>query len=165
MDAAAEIARKHPTDIMFLGPETNPQFNAVVGDFVSEFIWGAPGKFQMYGSMAVLSDETLIAGVVLHNWHPDEGVIELSGASLSPHWLTRRLLTELFDYVFFGLRCQLCVMRVSERNTRMLRIARAFGFSDYLIPRLRGRDEAEHVLTLTDDTWGQSKFRKAKLNG
>lgn len=160
-----QLTEKYPTDIMFLGPKTNPQFNTVVGDFVSEFIWGTPGRFQLYGTMAVLSDETLIAGVVFHNWHPEEGVIELSAASVSPHWLTRKLMTEMFDYVFFDLRCQLCVLRVSDTNTRMLRIARAFGFADHVIPRLRGRDEAEHILTLTDDTWGRSKFRKAKLDG
>ncbi|UWF68413.1 MULTISPECIES: hypothetical protein [unclassified Brucella] len=43
----------------------------------------------------------------------------------------------------------------------MIRIARAYGFSETYIPRLRGRDEGEFIFTLTDDDWRNGRFFKA----
>lgn len=45
------------------------------------------------------------------------------------------------------------VLRVSERNAGMISIAERFGFTRHRIPRLRGRDEAEIIFTLTDNDW------------
>lgn len=101
----------------------------------------------------------MIAGTVYHNWYPANGVIELSSASDSKRWLTRRVIHAMFAFPFSQIGCQLCILRVSERNKPMLRIAKAYGFNEYVIPRLRGRNEAEHILTLTDDQWRGSRFR------
>lgn len=109
--------------------------------------------------MAVMDGGKLIAGTVYHNWQPDGGVIELSSASDSKRWLTRPVIHAMFSLPFDQYGCQLCVLRVSERNAPMLRIAKAYGFNEYIVPRLRGRDEAEHILTLTDDQWRGSRFR------
>lgn len=146
----------------FCGPQTNPAMNAVVGDFVSSVIWGEPGRFEKFCTMAVMDGPSLIGGVVYHNWHPDAGVIELSAGSISRRWLSRPILKAMFGFVFDGLGCQLAVLRVSERNTAMIRIARAYGFSEHVIPRMRGRDEAEHIFTLADDDWRQSRFHKER---
>ncbi len=106
-----------------------------------------------YSSMGVVDGNDLIAAVVYHNFSRHRGIIELSAAATSPRWLSRRVLEAMFGYPFRQLGCQLAVLRVSERNERMLRIALRFGFKGYLVPRLRGRDEGEVVLTLSDDDW------------
>jgi RimJ/RimL family protein N-acetyltransferase len=144
----------------YAGPVTDPVFNKVVGDFVSRGIFGEPGKIDGYCSMAVIDKDKLIAGVLYNNYHPDVGVIELHTAAFDKRWLTRPILRGIFSLPFDRLGCQLCVIRVSERNETMLRIARSVGFKDVLIPRLRGRDEGEYIMTLTDDDWRQSRFCK-----
>ncbi len=63
------------------------------------------------------------------------------------------MLKAMFGYPFDQLGCQMVVLRVSERNAVMTGIAKRFGFTSHRIPRLRGRDEAEILFTLTDDEW------------
>lgn len=135
--------------------------NKAVGDFVSTGIWGEPDRIEKYYSMAVLEDGKLIAGTLYHNWYPNEGVMELSSFSLSKRWLTKKVINDMFRLPFQGFNCQLVVLRVSERNTAMCRIARSFGFSEVYIPRLRGRDEGEYIFSYTDDQWASSSYREA----
>ncbi|MNL77791.1 hypothetical protein D3C87_2040460 [compost metagenome] len=63
------------------------------------------------------------------------------------------MLKGMFGYPFDQIGCQMVVLRVSEHNAVMIEIAERFGFKAYRIPRLRGRDEAEILFTLTDDDW------------
>lgn len=102
--------------------------------------------------------DPIIAGVVFHNWSPEAGVMEMSAAADSPRWLSRSVLKAMHSYIFADAGCQLAVMRVSEQNERMLRIGKAYGYTPHRVPRLRGREEAEIILTLTDDQWKASKF-------
>lgn len=152
-------------EVKFSGPDDDAEFNEAVGNFVSNIIYGQPGRIENYASMAVLDDGVVIAGVLYNNYYPKQGVIELHAGSLSRRWLTRRVLYSMFSRVFDHFRCQLCVLRVSERNVGMLKIGKAYGFNEYVIPRLRGRDEAEHILTLSDDDWRSNRFHRGKTNG
>lgn len=144
----------------YYGPYTHPENNEAVGNFVSTGIWGAPDRIEKYCSMAVLENGKLIAGTLYHNWHEDEGIMELSSFSLSKRWLTRRVIRAMFHLPFERLGCQLVVLRVSERNKTMCNIARSFGFTEVYIPRLRGRDEGEFIFSYTDDQWHASKYYK-----
>lgn len=144
----------------YYGPQTNPDANEIMGDFVSEIIWNQKGCIRDYCSMAVFENGAIIAGTLYHNWHPEEGVIELTSASLSKRWLTRSVIRAMFWLPFERLGCQLVVLRVSERNKNMCGIARTFGFSEVYIPRLRGRDEGEFIFSFTDDQWRSSKYYK-----
>lgn len=143
----------------YYGPQTLPENNKAVGDFVSTGIWGAPDRIEKYCSMAVIEDGQLIAGTLYHNWHEEEGIVELSSFSVSRRWLTKRVIRAMFELPFTRLGCQLVVLRVSERNKVMCDIARSFGFTEVYIPRLRGRDEGEFIFSYTDDQWMASRFR------
>lgn len=99
--------------------------------------------------------EPLVAGVVYHNWNPEAGVIELSAASSTRKWLTKDRLRQVFEYPFEQLGCQMCIARISENNNRARRIWQALGANEYVIPRLRGIDEAEVIATLTKEAWEQ----------
>lgn len=110
--------------------------------------------------MAVMSGRFIAAGVVYHDWNPENGTICMSAYAASPRWLTRRVLWHLFEYPFDQVGCQMVILQVSERNKRMLSILERFGFSMTRIPRGRGRDEDEIICTLTDDAWRQSKLHR-----
>ena len=112
-----------------------------------------------------MKGKKLIGGMVYHNYHPEHEVMEMSGASDDPRWLTNETLHQLFAYPFNQVGCQLVIMRVSERNKRLERILVSYGFKCYTIPRLRGRNEAERLWTLTDDDWRNNKFEKRYQNG
>jgi RimJ/RimL family protein N-acetyltransferase len=146
----------------FADSKHNPAFNEAVGHFVSELVYGERGRFRDFCSLAVCDAGFVIAGVLYHHFYPRSGVMELSAAAVDKRWLTRPVLRAMFEIPFDVFGCQLVVLRVSERNTSMLRIARAYGFTEYVIPRLLGRDEAEHILTLGDDEWRASRFNRGK---
>jgi RimJ/RimL family protein N-acetyltransferase len=135
-----------------------PELNARVGEFVSQQCFGRPDAVERFCSMGVFHGGELVAGTIFHNWHPDSGVLEMTSASINRRWLTRPVVRAIFHMAFDMIGAQMAVMRVSERNEGMVGIARRFGFDGVLIPRLRGRDEAEWVFTLTDDAWRASRW-------
>lgn len=128
--------------------------------FITERIWGREQPMTEGTVMAVTDEGQIIGACLFHNWQPDEGVIELTSASASPRWLSRPVLRAMFGYAFDDLKCQAAVMRVDPDNKRMCRMAAAFGFKRYDIPRLRGRDKAEALFILGDDEWRAGKFCK-----
>lgn len=134
--------------------------NQVVGGFVSNCIWGDPDQLDKYCTMGVFHGGALVAGTVYHNWHPKPGVIELTSASSDPSWLTRPVIRAMFDLPFSLLGARLCVLRVSEHNEVMRRIAQRFGFQETIIPRLRGEDEAECVYTLSASDWAGHRLNR-----
>lgn len=146
---------------MYFGPRSSPLQNSTVGRFVCELIWQKAEAIRDYCSMGVFNHDQLVAGTLYHNWQPETGVIELTSASLEKRWLTRPVINAMFELPFQRLGCQMVVLRVREDNDNMQGIARSFGFDEFFIPRLGGRDKGEHIFTFTDDQWSSSKFRKA----
>lgn len=142
----------------YFGPVSSPVPNRQVGDFLSMQLWGEPGRLADYCTMGVFHRGELVAGTAYHNWHPDEGVIELTSASTTPKWLTRPVVRAMFHLPFNMLGARLAVLRVSERNTNMRRIAQRFGFHETIIPRLRGENEAECVYTLSASDWSKHRM-------
>lgn len=143
---------------MYFSETLQPEYNKAVGEFVCKEIWNDQNALEKYCTMGVFQDGELVAGTVYHNYHETSGVIELTSASLHKRWLTKPVIRAMFWLPFTRLGCQLVVLRVSERNKRMVKIAKSFGFKEFLIPRLRGRDENEYIFTLTDDQWKASKY-------
>ena len=138
--------------------------SASVTEWIAQHIPGCERGFAGAGAIGVVENERLIGGTCFHNHYPEAGVIEMSSAGTDPRWLSRRMIRAIFGYVFDQVGCQMVVMRVSERNARMVGIARKFGFDGHLIPRLRGRDEAEWIFTLTEEQWRQHPLARS-MNG
>lgn len=111
-------------------------------------------------SIANVRESFILGATVFHNYYPETGVVEMTSASDSPLWMSRKMINAVFSYAFDVLGCQLVALRVSQTNARMVNIAEGLGFIGYLIPRLRGRDEAEWIFTLTDDDWRNSPYRR-----
>lgn len=68
----------------------------------------------------------------------------------------------MFSYAFDQAGCQMLVARHSEHNATLRRMWNAVGANEYLIPRLRGRDEAEAIATYTAEAWREGKTMKGK---
>lgn len=131
-----------------------------IASFVSHGLWGDNRGFGKCQAVGFVDGDELVAGVVFHNYDPWSGVIELSAYSKHRKWLNKTNLKAIFGYPFDQLNCRLCVARISEKNTRTLRIWRAFGAVLTPIPDLRGEGEAEVVAVLHRDTWKNSKFTR-----
>jgi len=143
----------------------DPNFQAGLKEWLELMIWDGQLELSDCQIMAVVEGRDVKAGVAFHDWQPHAGVIEISGASNSKKWLTRPVLMAIFSYVFIDLKCQLCVARIDPDNHSLLRIFKAYGFNDYRIPRLMGRDKDQIIVTLTDDAWRSNRFMKGLNRG
>ena len=110
--------------------------------------------------MGVIEGDRLIAGIVYHNYCPEHGTIEITGAATTKRWLTRQVIRSMFGYPFDQIGCQMVVARHPEANESLRGMWISAGATEYVIPRLRGRHEAEVISTLTDDGWRSSKLRQ-----
>jgi RimJ/RimL family protein N-acetyltransferase len=137
-------------------------FDDVVANFVARSIFPNGGDFGNKKAIGFAKDGELVAGFVYHNWNPDAEIIEVSGASLVRNWATKAVVQVIFGYPFDQIGCQSVFARHSEHNKRVRRIWRALGAQEYVIPRLRGRDEAEAVALLTVEAWRSSKFAEGE---
>ena len=139
---------------------------------MSQLIYGEPAvdawvaqklglrQWPMSYSIANVTNKgDLMGATVFHDYYPETGVVQLTSVSDDPRWMSRRMINAVFTYAFDTLGCQLVVLRVSEHNSRMRNIADGLGFKSYTIPRLRGREEADVIYTLTDDDWRASRYR------
>ncbi len=108
-------------------------------------------------------DDGLKAVVVYHDYNPEAGTISMSSASVSKKWLNRDVLYHMHSYPFDQIGCQAVLLQVSENNDVMLRIAKAYGYEMFRIPRLRGRDEAEMICVLSEEVWRKSTFTTSFL--
>ncbi len=113
------------------------------------------GKAQALG---VVHKDTLVAGLVFHNWEPEHGTIEVSGAAIDRRWMTRRVMNTALDYVFNQIECQMAIAKTDAANRSPVRAIEALGATSHKIPNLRGRGKDGMILTLTDDQWRASKF-------
>jgi hypothetical protein len=133
--------------------------------WAAEVIW--PGKGFDFGNcvcMGVLENGKAIACMVYHNYEPDAGIIEISGAATDKRWFQRHVLNEMFDYPFKRVGVQMLIMRVSAKSEQrhVHRMCKTYGFKTHLIPRLYGRHEDGIVFTLTDDDWRENKFNRLR---
>ncbi len=137
-----------------------PDRYAAICDFVSFRVWGESRDFGKGTALGVFDHGVMVAGVIYHNFDRRSGVIEMSSAADTPRWMPRPILWAMFDYPFNQMECQSVVLRVDEGNTRLDRILKAYGFTRYDIPRLRGRDRAEALFVLCDDAWRGNGFHR-----
>ena len=132
-----------------------------VRDFVENGLWNRQRQFGPSTAIGFANaKEGLVAGIIYHNFDPDAGVIEISAYSMRRDWLSRAFLRLIFEYPFHQIKCRLVVARISERNSRTLRIWKALGSKLHSIPELRGPEEAEIIATLSRDDWQKSKFMR-----
>lgn len=111
-------------------------------------------------AIAVDAKDSVSAVLVFHNYQPEAGVIEVSAVADDARWAQRSILKDAFNYIYNQLGCQMAAARCDVSNERVRRLWKAFGADEYVIPRLRGRQKDEAILTLTDDAWRSSRLSR-----
>jgi len=135
----------------------------VVGRFVSDLIPHFCGRrFGPEAKTIGVIDEQgrLMAGVVFHNWDVEAGIIEISGASLSPRFLTRETIRRQYEFPFLQVGCQMVVQRQPADNERLLRQLAAFDYMFVKVPRMFGRDRDGVLALLTREAWDGNWFNQ-----
>jgi len=137
----------------------------IIGQFVAQLIPHCRRGFgPNIATIGVINDAgALIAGLVYHNWDPEAGIIELSGAALpGANWLTRRTLALMYQYPFEGCGCQMVVQRTPADDKRLLGILATYGFDLVTVQRLFGRERDGVICTLTVEAWRNNKFNRKR---
>ncbi len=133
--------------------------NDLVAGFVAKHIPHCERGFgDKIMSLGMLSNERMVAGVVYHNYNPERGTIEISGAAIDPRWLTRTTLRLMHYYPFLDCKCQQAIMRVPAENARLLRQLAALGYEFTTLRRLFGRHRDGVYAALTEENWRTSRF-------
>jgi hypothetical protein len=130
-----------------------------IAEFVHELCFGERGSFGPAFALGFLDKFGMLeAGVVLHDFHPEFGRIELSAASIHRTWMTVSRLNVIADHVFHQLGCWTLVARHDPSNVTAHRLWKALGATEHILPDLRGPglDDCMHILTL--DQARMSKF-------
>ena len=105
-----------------------------------------------------VDDGGIVAGVVFHNWSPAHRTIELSAAADTPKWMTRAIISGIMAYPFEELNCQMIFAQTAVDNTRVRRLWKRLGATEYIVARLHGENKDAAFLTLTREAWGASRF-------
>ena len=103
-------------------------------------------------------DGKLIGGLIYHNWDPEAGVIEISGAAVSPRWLTRETIRHMYSFPFHQLGVQMVVQRTPADDLRLLRQLAAYSYMFIKVPRMFGRERDGVLCLLTREDWESNRF-------
>jgi hypothetical protein len=137
--------------------------DALVADFVASLIPHCRRGFgpNVKAIGVIDGDGMLIYGVVYHNYDPDAGIIEISGAALPrTNWLTRETLRRIYTYPFLQVGCQMVVQRTPADDERLLYMLARYNFAFVTVPRLFGRERDGVVCTLTYEAWASNRFNQ-----
>ena len=141
-----------------------PFWDDRVADWVAKAAQGCARGFGECRTLGVHDGKKIVAGVVFHNWQPEDGVIEISSAATTARWMTRPIVRLAFGYAFDALGCRVVVARIHADNDRARKLWRGLGAEEHILPHLRG-GAGECVSILTREAWAQSKFMKGGSNG
>ena len=137
-------------------------YNDVVAPFVAQLIPHCRSGFgPNVMTLGVIRDGLLIAGLVYHNWDPDAGTIEISGAALpDAEWLSRETIRHMYQYPFLYLDCQMVAQRTPADDERLLGMLARYGYTFIPFPRLFGRERDGVICHLTREAWESNKFNR-----
>jgi RimJ/RimL family protein N-acetyltransferase len=104
------------------------------------------------------STGTPLGGVVIHSWTPAFRNAEISFASVSPRWLTRRMISGILAYPFDQMEVQRLTSLTPKRNVPARRFVELFGFKREGVVRLGFGDDDMVVSGLLRSEWATSRF-------
>lgn len=133
-------------------------FYRALQDFVAQRVWGDRSYLGDGTLLAVVRDNRVRGVIVFHDYRPDAGTVEISGAG-EGHWLTKGVLSEMARYVFGQINCQSVIMRADTGNSVVARMAKATGFKRFDLPDVRGKGQAEAFYILSAEDWATGKFK------
>lgn len=138
---------------------SNRCLNRVFCDF-AQTILGKNIDFGPCSSLAVLDDGNIMGVVVFHDWHPEYSTVEITGASLRPSWLSRRIVHAIACVGFDVLGVNQIAARCDFENKATSRIFPALGFKCVSIPNMRGPGRPELFFYMTRSAWSKARLSK-----
>lgn len=138
----------------------DPQLVKFIGEWVSEKITttGQVGFNGKFNSLGVVHNDSLIAGVVYHDWNPAHRTICIQLVSDNPHWASRRTIEKLGNYPFVTLDCQRVTALINSDNKKALRLAEGVGFKREATLERAAGDKDIIILRLFQEEWKAGKF-------
>ena len=123
--------------------------------------FGHPNNVWPDGSSyGVLKDGVPIGGVVYHDYKPQAGTIQYSGAATSRKWLAGPSLHYMFSRMFDELGCQMVLTGNSAENTGLHKQLARLGHKKHVIERGWCRDTDLFLWTLTKEQWLENDLMK-----
>lgn len=103
--------------------------DAAVAEWVAARIphVGAAG-FGPCVAVGIARGDAMAAGVVWHDWQPESGTIQMSGAAETPRWASRGILREIGRYPFGQLGARKVWATTPHTNERAIRFMLGIGF-------------------------------------
>lgn len=102
----------------------------VIADEVREWVEGKLG-FKVATpswSLGIVRDDHLIGGVLYHNY--TENNCEMTIATISSKWASRRVIRELLSYPFEYLKCRRITASTDANNTKSISMLNRLGFRE-----------------------------------
>lgn len=142
----------------------DPSLTKFIGNWVSHKLTttGEIGFNGEFNSLGVIHDDTLIAGVVYHDWHPTYRTICIQLVSENPRWASRRTIETLGNYPFVQLNCQRVTALVNSDNHAALKLAERVGFKREATLERAAGDKDIIILRLFQEEWMRGKFFRGK---
>lgn len=142
----------------------DPHLVKYIGEWVSERVTstGEIGFNGQYNAIGVVNNDTLIAGVVYHDYHPIYRTICIQLVGETPSWANRKTIEDLGNYPFIELNCQRVTALINSDNVKALRLAEGVGFKREAVLVRAAGDKDIIVLRLFQDEWIAGKFYKGK---
>ena len=110
------------------------------------------------------SNEQPIGGVVYNNYQPQYGSIDISCASITPRWLTKRMIRGIFAYPFDQLKVGRVTAVTPRKATSPRRFLEQFGFKlEGLVRRGFGTDDAV-VYGLLVEEWQKTRWMQDRAS-
>lgn len=122
---------------------------------------------DVYGAIGILrQDGLLIGGVVLSDYKPAFGTLELSAVGISSHLLDTRLVRQIGAFAFGQLGTFRIFARTSDRNKRAKACLRGLGFvNEGVKAHFYGRgshaSEWRVIRPEWETKWGRIELQKA----
>lgn len=140
--------------------------DALVAEWVRQHIPHMDGcSFGACSAIGITTEEgDMLGGVVFSNYHKKFRWMEVSVASVSPRWLTPRIITEIMRYPFQTAGLKRLQSHAPRRNKAACDFNRRLGFKqEGTLRRAVGGDDAV-VFGMLDTDWRRSRFNLDRVN-
>lgn len=111
-------------------PVCIPDEDNVVLQWTAEQLQREVEEYQPCSAVGIMMGDELIAGLIYNNFREYEtgSMIDISIASVSPRWATRRTLREIFSYPFVQLQVDRLQAVTARTNHAARKLLKRVGF-------------------------------------
>jgi RimJ/RimL family protein N-acetyltransferase len=103
------------------------------------------GDWPWFRALGVVKGDTLVGGVVFHNYRPEAYDIEITAGFSTPRWCSPATLTQILRYPITQLGCRRCTARTAMSNRKARFFLERLGFECEGVMR-RAYDGKEDML-------------------